>query len=373
MKVFHDEADALLPQGEEGEANGEVDSLGEAFVGQEVLVGAGGEEGLLVAEFGLQNPSSDIFTELLILRLVIDIARGEVGLVLVDLLHILMCHAAKRGTNEIRGWLEIERKEDLVQLRVLREVVLEPARDLRLLRLGEGLKAIVDRNDKDLASLREVEVGAPVEPGRLHLGARLAVHIRNELRFNIDDDVDLTVPLIVVRPRRVVHELFILLHQEGLECGQLDQPILVGLDYLPACHVLNLVSGEEHRQPARIEEVIIVEPHRLPHIFEQDFIQVPHPVQVRLVVLSIEVVVELMGLLVLLRNRLLSFSLCNLVKLLKESFPVGRGPRDVLGKPLPLRLLLSLFLLSLPPHRLELLSPCILSRHLRLRRLRHLL
>ena len=69
----------MLPQSEEGEAHGEVGSLREAFVGQEVLVGAGGEEGLVVAEIGLHNASSDIFAELLILGVVIDKARGVVG------------------------------------------------------------------------------------------------------------------------------------------------------------------------------------------------------------------------------------------------------------------------------------------------------
>ena len=140
------------------------------------------------------NGSFDIEAERLVLSLVIDIAIFVIGRVKVDLLNFSMRHAAERGTDKIRGWLEIERKEDLVQLRVLREVVLEPARDLHLLRLDEGLPAIVDGDDEDLACLREVEVEAQVVPGRLHLGAQLAVDIRNELTFNVDDDVDLPLP-----------------------------------------------------------------------------------------------------------------------------------------------------------------------------------
>ena len=84
----------------------------------------------------------------------------------MDLLDLIMSHAAKRGTDKSRGLFEIERKEDLVQVRVLREVVLEPARDLHLLMLGEGLKAIVHRNDKDLACLREVVRGEKSYPIR---------------------------------------------------------------------------------------------------------------------------------------------------------------------------------------------------------------
>ena len=63
----------MLPQSEEGEAHQEVDGLDEAFVGQEVLVGAGGEEDLVgVTKCGLQNLSIHIDAELLILGLVID-------------------------------------------------------------------------------------------------------------------------------------------------------------------------------------------------------------------------------------------------------------------------------------------------------------
>jgi hypothetical protein len=41
---FHEEADALLPQGEEGEAHEEVYGLDEAFIGKEVIFGALREE-----------------------------------------------------------------------------------------------------------------------------------------------------------------------------------------------------------------------------------------------------------------------------------------------------------------------------------------
>ena len=81
--------------------------------------------------------------------------------------------------------------------------MLEPARDLRLLRLGEGLEAIVDGNDKDLVCLREVELEAQVVPRRLHLVAFLVVDIRDELRLNVDDEADLPVVACLVRPRRM--------------------------------------------------------------------------------------------------------------------------------------------------------------------------
>ena len=170
VAFLHDEADALLPQSEEGELHQEIDGLDEAVESQEVLVGAGGEEDLVgVAKCGLQNGCGYIEAELLILGLVIDKAFFVMGWVLVDLLHILMTHAAKRGTDKFRGLLETERNQDPLYLWVLREVVLEPADDLHLLRLLEGLSAIVHGYTNELLGLREVEVQPQVRPFLLRL------------------------------------------------------------------------------------------------------------------------------------------------------------------------------------------------------------
>ena len=80
VAFLHDEADALLPQSEEGETHQEVDGLDEAVESQEVLVGAGGEEDLVgVAKYGLQNGCGHIDAELLKLGLVIDIACFVLG------------------------------------------------------------------------------------------------------------------------------------------------------------------------------------------------------------------------------------------------------------------------------------------------------
>jgi hypothetical protein len=77
VACIHDEADALLPQSEEGEAQDEVGGLGEAVVGQEVLVGALREEQpSRGGRGGLQNRCIDIEAELLVLWLVVDKASG---------------------------------------------------------------------------------------------------------------------------------------------------------------------------------------------------------------------------------------------------------------------------------------------------------
>ena len=55
VSLHHNQADALLPQSEEGKAHDEVGGLDEAVIGQEVLVGALREEDLVVTEFGLND------------------------------------------------------------------------------------------------------------------------------------------------------------------------------------------------------------------------------------------------------------------------------------------------------------------------------
>ena len=55
----------------------------------------------------------------------------------MELLNISMRHAAERGTDKIRGWLEIERNIEPIVLFVSGEILLEPAHYVCLLRLGE--------------------------------------------------------------------------------------------------------------------------------------------------------------------------------------------------------------------------------------------
>ena len=127
-----------------------------------------------------------------------------------------MTHASKRGTDKSRGCLDTERNEDPFKLRVLREVVLEPADDLHLLRLPEDLPAIVDGNSYDLLGLREVEVQAQVVPFLLRLFITLLpVCIGDELRFNFRDQVNLMLLAEAGLLRRVNHNLLLLLHIEA--------------------------------------------------------------------------------------------------------------------------------------------------------------
>jgi hypothetical protein len=78
MVIFHEEANGLLPQSEEGEAHEKVDSLGEAFIGKEVISGAPREEYLELLIVCLLDQSVYIQAERLILRLRVDKAFGIV-------------------------------------------------------------------------------------------------------------------------------------------------------------------------------------------------------------------------------------------------------------------------------------------------------
>ena len=78
MAFFHEEADALLSQGEEGEAHEEVYGLDEAFIGKEVIFGALREEYLELLIVCLLDQSVYIQAERLILRLRVDKAFGIV-------------------------------------------------------------------------------------------------------------------------------------------------------------------------------------------------------------------------------------------------------------------------------------------------------
>jgi hypothetical protein len=50
--------------------------------------------------------------------------------------------------------------------------------------------------------------------------------------------------LYIVRPNRVAHEIFILLYEEGLECGKLDQPIMMVLPKASFCSPGGLSSQQ---------------------------------------------------------------------------------------------------------------------------------
>jgi hypothetical protein len=76
---LHEEADALLPQGEEWEAHEKVDGFGEAFIGKEVIFGALREEYLELLIVCLLDQSVYIQAERLILRIRVDKAFGIVG------------------------------------------------------------------------------------------------------------------------------------------------------------------------------------------------------------------------------------------------------------------------------------------------------
>ena len=82
----------------------------------------------------------------------------------MDLLNLLMGHAAERGTNEIRGWLEIERHIDPFELFVSGEIMLEPAHDVCLLRLGELGPAIVNSDRYNFALFKEEEFDNQIVP-----------------------------------------------------------------------------------------------------------------------------------------------------------------------------------------------------------------
>ena len=132
----------------------------------------------------------------------------------MNLQNLLMSHAAKRGTHKSRGLLEKERNEDSFKFIVLLEIFLEPARNLSLLMLGEDTPAIVDTHRNDLFGLREVEVQGQAVPVLFHLFAFLPFDIRDELRFHVNDEENLTVILRFGLPHRVERLLFFLLAQQ---------------------------------------------------------------------------------------------------------------------------------------------------------------
>jgi hypothetical protein len=87
----------------------------------------------------------------------------------VDLLELLVLHAAEGGPHELTGPLEAERDVSMVELRVLREIVHEPAHDVCLMGLGEALKALMHAYHDDTALRGEKEVHLQVERPPLHV------------------------------------------------------------------------------------------------------------------------------------------------------------------------------------------------------------
>jgi hypothetical protein len=142
---------------------------------------------------GLLNLGGDIEAQRLILRLVVDIACGVGGRVLVDLCDLIVGHAAKWGTDQVASLLEIERHVELVQLTVPREVVLEPAHDVRLLRLGEAGPAVVDCDRNYPVLSREVELQDHIEPLPDKFLALLPVSRLGKLRLLVRDQTNVTV------------------------------------------------------------------------------------------------------------------------------------------------------------------------------------
>ena len=153
----------MLPSSEEGEAQGELGGLGEAVVVKEVLFVAGWEVQLgRAAVGGLQHHGIHIEAGCLVLGLLVDIACGVVGLILVDPLNIEVRHAAERGTHEGGSLLEIEGNVNVIELFELGEVNLEPAHYVGLLWLGEVSPAVMDCDRHYLALLRNVEADGDV-------------------------------------------------------------------------------------------------------------------------------------------------------------------------------------------------------------------
>ena len=82
----------------------------------------------------------------------------------MELLNFSMRHAAERGTDKIRGWLEIERNIEPIELVVSGEILLEPAHDVCLLRLGELGPAIVNSDRYNFALFKEEEFDDQIVP-----------------------------------------------------------------------------------------------------------------------------------------------------------------------------------------------------------------
>jgi len=111
----------------------------------------------------------------------------------VDILYIFMSHAAKRSTDKIRGLLVQERDVDMIQLRVIFDVHNEKAHEGCLLRHGEAGHAIVDTNENNFASLREIEPQTHIVPSLNFLVAVFPGIELDERRCPFFDQINLMV------------------------------------------------------------------------------------------------------------------------------------------------------------------------------------
>ena len=233
----------------------------------------------------------------------------------MDLLELLVLHAAEGGPHELAGLLEAEGDVDLLQLRVLREEVHEPAHDVGLLRLGEALKAAVHAHQDDLRLLREEEVHAQVEPGLRH---------GEEPGLPVPDQHDVAVVHRLVLLDGVLHFQQVLLHQQCRELVPLDQPCLGLRELLLACIARAVFHGYEELEVAGIEEVVLRELHRLLDVVAGEVLQVAEAVHVPLAVRRGEVGPHRLAVLVNLR-RLLRALIGELVQVLDQRSDMAVG------------------------------------------------
>ena len=206
----------------------------------------------------------------------------------MDLRNLLMGHAAKRGTDKIRGFLEIERQVDLIQLLVSREIALEPAHDVRLLRLGEAGPAVVDYDRNYLALSRQEEVEHQIVQFPDKWFALLPASSLGKLRFLIHDQTYVTVCVRLVLPIRMANFQLLLLPQKVMQLDLLGHKQSLRLDLTTCCKFSDALSGVEEFKLASILKVIIRESHRTLERFFSDVIQV-EAIQVPLTVLGEEV------------------------------------------------------------------------------------
>ena len=108
-----------------------------------------------------------------------------------------MRHAAERGTDKIRGWLEIERNIEPIELMVSGEILLEPAHDVCLLRLGELGPAIVNSDRYNFALFKEEEFDDQVVPCLNELMLALLPGSRlGKRRFLVSDQANVGVLVV---------------------------------------------------------------------------------------------------------------------------------------------------------------------------------
>ena len=273
----------------------------------------------------------------------------------MDLLNIDVRHAAERGTNKFRGWLEIERNIDAIELLVSGEIMLEPAHDVCLLRLGEEFPAIVDSDRHNLFLFEEEEVDDQIVPclDELML-ASLPGSSLDKLRFVVCDQANVWVLVIEVGLEWMFDFNFILLAHKVLQLDLLGHTVDQSGDLDTFTHKSrDTLSRVEEVHLASIDEVIWVESHHTPELSGSDVREVTFfevAIQVLLAVLRDEVGFLHVAILI---DRLPVFiNLCEFVELYQQSLSILWSPRNVLGIPRFPLLLLRLLLLPLPVHPL---------------------